>query len=333
MKKSFKPVSRQNVYDEARDISYRRGKTPIMDNDKKNSLLIVDDVPLDLRLLARILRDEYNVIAASNGTTALSIAEQQLPDLILLDVVMPNMDGYQVLTALRANDRTRHIPVIFITGLNSGSAEKRCLELGAADYINKPFDDIIVRLRIRHQIQIVNQLRAIERLSVTDQLTGMYNRRHFDNQMRVEWGRAARDNEPLSLLIIDIDHFKDYNDKYGHQQGDVALCAVSQAITQTVRRVSDFAARWGGEEFVVLLPNTPSPGALEVGELIRENVMQADIPMDGGVSTKLTVSLGLHTCTPTAAIIADELIMKADKALYSVKNTSRNKVGVYEETL
>ena len=183
-----------------------------MNYNKKNTLLIVDDDTSSQMILTHILQSDYNVRVAMNGPSAIKIAEKYLPDLIILDIIMPDMDGYQVFTALRNLDKTAHIPIIFISGLKDSHNEKKGLQMGAVDYISKPFDDIVVSLRVRHQIRIINQLRTIERLSMVDQLTGIPNRRNFEGRLRVEWGRALRESAPLCLLLIDVDHFKVYND-------------------------------------------------------------------------------------------------------------------------
>jgi diguanylate cyclase (GGDEF)-like protein len=302
-----------------------------METTRKNSLLIVDDDKSSLMMLSHILQVEYVVRVASDGLSAIRIAEKYTPDLILLDIIMPGMDGYQVFTALQNSEKTSHIPVIFITGLNNNNDEKKGLALGAVDYISKPFDDMIVKLRIHHQVRIINQLRTIEHLSMMDQLTGIANRRNFDNRLRAEWGRAIRENIPISLLMMDVDHFKNYNDTYGHQQGDRALCLVAQTLTQTLKRTSDFAARWGGEEFAVLLPNTDSSGGTAMGEQVRKNIELAEVPCDNGDVTKLTVSIGVNAHMPMPDSSIDEFISKADRALYHAKNTGRNKVCLYDE--
>ena len=233
---------------------------------------------------------------------------------------------------MRHEEKTAHIPVIFITGLKNSDDETRGLKLGAADYISKPFHEMIVKLRVQHQIRIINQLRTIENLSLLDQLTGIPNRRNFDSRLKVEWGRAIRESYPISLLLIDADHFKNYNDTYGHPQGDKALRMIAQILTQSPRRESDFSARWGGEEFVVLLPNTDSLGGLGIGKRICKNMEAAEIPCDNGDITKLTISIGLNTHMPKQGCSVDEFISRADKALYNAKNTGRNKVCIYEST-
>jgi diguanylate cyclase (GGDEF)-like protein len=163
-----------------------------------------------------------------------------------------------------------------------------------------------------------------------DQLTGIPNRRNFDNRLHTEWGRAIRESFPISLLMIDIDHFKNYNDTYGHQQGDKALCMIAQVLTQALKRTSDFAARWGGEEFAVLLPNTDSNGGLEIAEQIRISAEESEVFCDNGDMTKLTISIGVNTYMPGSSCSIDEFVLRSDKALYNAKNTGRNKVSLYE---
>jgi diguanylate cyclase (GGDEF)-like protein len=301
-----------------------------METTRKNTLLIVDDDNSSLMMLSHILDSEYSVRVAPNGESALRIAEKHIPDLILLDIVMPEMDGYQVFKALYNSDKTTHIPVIFITGLNNDNDEKKGLELGAVDYISKPFDDTIVKLRVHHQIRIVNQLRTIEHLSMMDQLTGIANRRNFDNRLRAEWGRAMRENIPISLLIMDVDHFKDYNDTYGHQQGDKALCLIANVLVNTLKRTSDFAARWGGEEFAVLLPNTDSAGGLAIGDQIRKNIEKSEVPCENGDTTTLAVSIGVNAHIPTTDCSIGDFFSGADRALYNAKNSGRNRVCICE---
>jgi diguanylate cyclase (GGDEF)-like protein len=303
----------------------------IVDRIEKNRLLIVDDDKLNLMALAHILQQEYIIHVASNGESAIKIAEEHAPDLILLDIIMPGMDGYQTFTALQNNEKTMHIPVIFITGLSTSSDEKNGLMLGAVDYISKPFDDMIVKLRVRHQIRIINQMRLIEYLSIMDQLTEIPNRRNFDNRLHIEWGRAIREAAPISLLMIDIDHFKIYNDTYGHPQGDTALRALARVLRESLKRETDFVARLGGEEFAVLVPNTSSDGALKIGRRIRKNIESSAIPCVDGSCTQLTVSIGVNTHTPAHGSSLDEFIAKADQALYAAKNTGRNRVCPYRD--
>jgi len=297
-----------------------------MSKNKKNSVLIVDDENSNIIALTYILSPEYTVYAVKNGQSAIKAAEKHLPDVVLLDIIMPEMDGYAVLAALKDSEKTQHIPVIFITGLSNVDNEEKGLSLGASDYISKPFSSAIVKLRIQNQIKIINQMRAIEYLSMMDQLTGIANRRNFDQRLNAEWGRAARDKNSISIMMIDVDKFKIYNDTYGHQQGDVVLQTVAGVLTHTLKRTADFAARWGGEEFAILLPMTDIDGALAIAELIRVNVENIIIPCNDGTATYVTVSIGVNAQIPTQNDSIDDFIFKADAALYTAKGMGRNRV-------
>ena len=301
-----------------------------MDEKQKNSLLLVDDEKLNLKLLNGILGSEYTIYTATNGANAINIAKEYTPDLILLDILMPEMDGYQTLSELKKCDKTKKIPIIFITGLSSSEDEEKGLALHAADYISKPFSGMIVKLRVRNQIQIVNQLRTIERISMIDQLTKMPNRRSFDERLSMEWSRAIREQTPISLFMLDIDKFKNYNDTFGHQQGDVALRSVAKILLSSSRRSSDFAARWGGEEFAILLPNTPLVNAMDVAEKIRVNIENEVIPRAGNPPTKVTASIGVSSQIPARDSSLEAFISASDKALYAAKAAGRNLVKAGE---
>jgi len=297
---------------------------------EKNSVLIVDDEKANIMALTLILSSEYHVYAAKNGPDAIEVAKTHLPDVILLDILMPEMDGYQVLTILKELDETCEIPVIIVTGLNNSEEEEKGLRMGAADYISKPFSPAIIRLRILNQIQMHNQISMIRHLSMTDQLTNMPNRRNFDYRMNLEWSHAKRNKVPLSIFFVDIDHFKKYNDEFGHLQGDIALQAVARTIMQMLKRSNDFIARWGGEEFVVLLPATSSAGALEVAEQMRENIMKTQIACNDKGAETVTVSIGVNTVVPENESLVKDFITNADSALYEAKRTGRNKVCNFE---
>jgi len=298
-----------------------------MNDEPKNTLLIVDDDISNLMVLTNILGSDYIIYTAKNGANAIEKAVEYTPDLILLDIIMPKMDGYVVLAELKKLEATKKIPVIFITGLNSSEDEEVGLSLNASDYISKPLKPMIVKLRVRNQIQIVNQLRTIEHLSMIDQLTGIHNRRSFDAQIQSEWKRAIREEVSVSVLIIDIDRFKAYNDAYGHQQGDVALRTLAQGFSKPLKRASDFAARWGGEEFIVLLPRTTLEGALDIAEEIRRNVENTEIPHEDGSGSKLTISIGVTSQDPKQNSLMDPFISMADQALYDAKAAGRNRVA------
>ena len=303
-----------------------------MTESKVNSVLIVDDTNANILALTDILKSEYTIYAAKNGQKAIELAEEFMPDVILLDIVMPEMDGYEVIARLKNSERAKDIPVIFITSLNDSGNEEKGLELGAADYISKPFSPGIVRLRAGNQIRILELIRNIERLSLEDQLTGLPNRRSFDRQIDREWKRAAREKTFLSVLLMDIDKFKVYNDTYGHQQGDAAIKSFAKTLEKTLKRPGDFCARWGGEEFIALLANTDLKNALDIAEKIRRNTEDTEVPCSNGLITKLTVSIGVNTYAPGDGNTIDNLISGADAALYAAKNKGRNMVCNYTES-
>ena len=297
-----------------------------MEGKTKNAVLIVDDEKINLMILSKILGSEYTIYTATNGANAIEKAQEFSPDLILLDIVMPDMDGYQTLSGIKNCETIRDIPVIIISGLGSDEDEEKGLALDAADYISKPFSEKIVLLRVRNQIQIVNHLRTIERLSMLDQLTQIPNRRSFDERIDMEWKKAIREKTPISILILDVDKFKTFNDTYGHQQGDVVLQTVAKIPAQSLKRPSDFNARWGGEEFVVLLPNTMLDGAMAIAEKIRGDIEKADIPHDNGSPLKVTVSIGVNSLVPQPGAFVATFISSADNALYAAKDAGRNRV-------
>ena len=293
---------------------------------KKNTLLIVDDENTNVKVLTQILGSEYVIYTATNGKSAIEKAKEYMPDLILMDILMPEMDGFKTLSEMRKIESLQKIPIIFISGLNNDKDEEKGLSLEAADYITKPFSAKIVKLRVHNQMQIINQLRTIKHLSMIDQLTNIPNRRSFDERLQLEWKLAIREHKPISILMMDLDKFKELNDTYGHQHGDVVLQAVANIFPQSFRRPGDFAARWGGEEFIVLLPNTPLDGAMEVAEKIHADIEKMEIPYAHGSKSKITISIGVHSTIPTNSSSLDTFLSNADKALYSAKEAGRNKV-------
>ena len=293
---------------------------------KKNSLLIVDDESVNFKILTNILGNEYTIYTASNGASAIEKTREYHPDMILLDILMPDMDGYQILTAIKSSEDICHIPIVFITGLDSDEDEEKGLSLDAADYITKPFAPTIVKLRVRNQMQIVNQLRTIEHLSMVDQLTNIPNRRSFDARLKVEWKLAVREQTPISLLMLDLDKFKRINDSYGHLQGDMVLQTVASLFVKSFKRPGDFCARWGGEEFTVLMPNTHLDGAIDVAEKIRSEIEKTTMPSLDSSEIKVTISIGVASLVPNLNNSVDNFISAADKALYAAKEAGRNKV-------
>ena len=301
-----------------------------MDKIKKGTLLIIEDSDLNISELTRILGPEYDIEAKSNGYEGMKAARKFLPDIIILDIVMPKVDGFDTIISLKRDETTREIPVIFITGLTGNKDEIKGLSLGGADYITKPFSDEIVKLRVGNQMRILNYIRTIKLMSMQDQLTGIPNRRSFDERINLEWERAQKEEEAISILVIDVDDFKNINDKYGHLQGDVVLQTIAKVITQTLKLSNGFVARWGGEEFIALIPDMDSIGAVEVAEQTRKNIENTTIPLTYGKVAKVSVSVGINTQVPTANYSVDKFIYYADNALYTAKASGKNRVCRYE---
>ena len=315
---------------------------------EKYKILIADDSLFNREMLRRMLvpdetvsvdqeSAQCTVITAVSGNEALEKAMAEKPDLILLDVIMPGMDGFEVLARLKKSDVLCNAPVIIISGLANEEDEEKGLLLGAVDYIAKPFKKAIVMARINTHLKIVGQMRLIERLSLSDSLTNIPNRRSFDNYFSNEWKRALREGNPLSLLMVDIDNFKQCNDRYGHQQGDEVLKKVSSELTSVLKRPADIAARWGGEEFAVLLPNTGLSGAGHVAEQIRLRIENTEVPnitLAGGDSPlNVTVSVGVATTVPSLEVTTMHLVEQADRALYTAKKTGRNRVCLQDDIM
>lgn len=301
-----------------------------MSGAEKFTILVVDDERSNIIALNHILKPMYSTLVAINGQTAIEIAKENLPDLILLDVIMPDMTGFEVLAELKAFEATQGIPVIFITGLDSTEDEEMGFFLGAVDYITKPFHNSIVKARVKTHLKMAEYVRMIERQCMIDVLTDIPNRRSFISYLNSEWGRAIREKTSISVLMIDVDRFKEYNDAYGHPQGDALLQSVTKIFSQSLKRHADYLARWGGDEFTVLLPNTDIDGTFEVAEQIRLGVERAVISVDDKTDAVITVSIGANAHKPVAGDSPDDFISDADKALYHAKETGRNRVCAYD---
>ncbi len=298
-----------------------------MDDGHKFSILIVDDEKSNINVLNHILKADYTLYIAKSGQAALKRAAEDKPDLILLDIIMPDMSGFEVLRQLKSSDFTREVPVIFITGLTSVEDEEKGFILGAVDYITKPFNNAIVKARVKTHIQIVKHMRTIERIGKIDALTDIANRRSFDDRINEEWARAVREKHPLGLLMLDIDRFKLYNDTYGHPQGDVLLQHLAKAVESTLKRTTDFAARIGGEEFAVILPSTDLDGAMIIAEEVRSNVESAVIPNPYEPDAKpTTISIGAASLVPEQGDDLASFIARCDAALYAAKSSGKNRV-------
>lgn len=298
-----------------------------MITNEKERILIVDDERMNLTILADILKTKYTVLLAKNGKQALERALKQQPDLVLLDIMMPDMDGYQVLRAMKENDVLKDIPVIFITALSDAEDEEKGLVLGAVDYITKPFHSAIVLARVNNHLKIVRQRKLIESIALLDDLTEIPNRRNYEKRLSNEWKRAIREKIPLSIAMLDVDYFKQYNDNYGHPQGDHALKLVASVISNILKRPADFVARVGGEEFVIIMPHNEQQGAYELAEIIRASIENLQIEHNfSAVSNILTVSIGGTSCIPKQENQLKDFIDLIDQMLYKAKKEGRNRV-------
>ena len=290
-------------------------------------VLVADDDAINRQVLGELLKPEYAVVMAKNGAQTLEKAVRHAPDLILLDVVMPDMDGYEVLRRLRAEPQTEHIAVIFISGLDRPEDEANGLNLGAADYIAKPFNATVVTARVALHLQVVRQRRLLEHLAHVDGLTGLANRRRFDEVYAAEWQRAQRSGQPLSLALLDIDCFKQYNDQYGHPAGDRVLRSVARTAATFMRRPADLAARYGGEELVLLMPDTCAEQARHIMASMCRAIEQLGIAhASSSVSAVLTASVGGATLGQGSKESAAELFDIVDSLLYRAKHAGRNRV-------
>ena len=293
---------------------------------KKPTLLIVDDLPENIDILGAALADDYQIKIALDGEKCIQIARSARPDLILLDVMMPEMDGYRVCQILKSEPETQNIPVIFVTALGSDHDEERGLNLGAIDYLVKPVSQAIVRARVRNHINLKIKTDLLESLAWLDGLTNIPNRRHFNESAESELRRAQRSDSPLALIIADIDFFKNYNDAYGHGAGDQCLRQVAGTLVdQGIFRPGDLVARYGGEEFVALLPETDAVGAALLAERFRRAIEERQIVHDHSqVSPWVTVSVGYAAMTPEATTSLQTLFEAADRQLYQAKAAGRN---------
>jgi diguanylate cyclase (GGDEF)-like protein len=298
-----------------------------MEANTEYSILVVDDEKSNLMVLNRILCPFYTIFTAKSGQEAAVRIAENPPDLILLDIIMPDINGFDLLKRLKESPLTRNIPVIIITGLSNESDEEKGFLLGAVDYITKPFTNAIVLARINTHIQIVHQMRTIEKLGLIDGLTNIPNRRSFDDRIEMEWRRALREKTPLSFLMMDVDHFKSYNDTYGHPQGDILLQTISRIFAAAAMRPADLAARLGGEEFGVLLPDTDLASAQVIAEKIRSSVESVRLPAGGQIMTRITISIGVVSLIPTENTAINSFIAQADRNLYTAKNLGRNRVS------
>lgn len=316
-------------------------------SDPHGDILIVDDVPENLHVLFAMLSENgYEVRRTINGRQAIDAARIDPPDLILLDIRMPDMDGYSVCEQLKAHPGTAAIPVIFLSALDRALDKVKAFSVGGVDYITKPFqtEEVLARVKTqlvlrRQQVQLQQEIlerqkaevalqqanEKLKRLANLDGLTQVSNRRRFDEYLTAEWRRLSRDRQPLSLLLADVDHFKAYNDTYGHLAGDDCLRTIARVLNQVVKRPADLVARYGGEEFALVLPNTPERGAVRITERLQTLLGDLAIAHESSpIAPFVTLSIGISSQVPSVQTYAESLVAQADSALYRAKSEGRN---------
>ena len=290
------------------------------------NVLIVDDEPMSRMLLESILESVFTCATVESGEEAISYCEANLPDLVLLDMNMPDINGLDVCTALKASPETNHIPVIFVTSTMDIESENACWEVGASDFVMKPVNASTLTHRIKTHLQ--NKLRTefLEMMTFHDQLTGLYNRTYLTKEIPLLIKQVARDKGTVGAIMIDIDYFKLFNDTYGHLEGDICLQKVAQIVSDTVKRPKDAVIRFGGEEFLVVLPYIDHQGTKLVAHQLVEAVANARIPHGKGIENRVSISAGFAVWKATDVVEDDvaALIEDADISLFEAKELGRN---------
>ena len=294
-------------------------------------LLVVDDQPINIQTLYQIFHADHEVFMATSGEQALAFCRgNPLPDLILLDVVMPGLDGLAVCQQLKADPVLANIPVIFVTACMDPADETRALEAGGVDFITKPVNPMVVRARVKTHLTLKAQGDFLRSLVFIDGLTGVANRRRFDEALLSEWRQCQRAGTPLALLMIDIDHFKRYNDHYGHPTGDACLQQVAAVLKAAMQRACDLVARYGGEEFVCLLPGCDQAPALAKAQALQAALAAQGIAHEASPTAAwVTLSIGVAVAQPQAGGSPAALVAAADAALYSAKHRGRNCISAH----
>ncbi|TBR37912.1 diguanylate cyclase [Marinomonas agarivorans] len=293
--------------------------------ERRLRILIVDDQTINIRVMHDILKEDYEVLMATDGQTAIDLCHSQLPDLILLDVVMPDMSGHDICKKLVSDPVTEHIPIIFVTSHSQDIDESFGLELGAVDFISKPINPITVKARIKNHLALKLQNDYLRSMAHIDGLTSVFNRRRFDEEINLSWRHCQREHQPLSLILIDLDYFKLFNDRYGHIAGDACLKSIAQALKNMPHRPRDLFARYGGEEFAYILPNTHADGAQHCAKRILNTIRELNIPhSESDVTHFMTVSVGVSTVIPDKTLSLLDFIEHTDQALYQAKLNGRN---------
>ncbi len=294
--------------------------------DDALTVLVVDDAEAELETLQELLEPLANVLTARNGTEGLERARLYVPDLVVLDLYLPDMTGFELLRRLKADVRTEQVPVLFLVGQGQADDRMRCLSLGAADYIGKPLNAPVVEARATAQLRLARYRRQVDELSFLDGLTGVTNRRRFDEALVKESHRAQRSMTQLSVAVVDLDHFKAFNERYGHARGDDALVAVADLLRRSIRRPADLVARHGGEEFVLIMPDTGAASALRLTRALCAGVAALAIPHAASpTASQLTVSIGVATTEVGEDGDGDAVLARALENLARAKAAGRNR--------
>lgn len=306
-----------------------------MIEENRATILIVDDMSTNLMMLSDILKDGYNIKISKTGEKAIELCKNLDIDLVLLDIEMPLMNGYEVCKNLKNYEKTKNIPIIFVSAKNSEEDEEYGLNLGAIDYISKPFSKVIIKARVKNQIKLKQKTELLEKLSNYDGLTNIKNRRYFDDRLTQVYKDSKIKNTNLALMMIDIDFFKPYNDNYGHGKGDEALKIVAKtlenSILNTLNRPNDLVARYGGEEFVVLLSNIDLKELEEISNRVVKAIRDENIEHKfSKVASYLTISLGAVLYKSSNDLSIASVMKSADEALYEVKQKSRDNFLIKE---
>ena len=303
-----------------------------IDESNHSTILIVDDTEANIEILSGLLSNNFDVMASLDGSYALEIAKEDKPDLILLDILMPEMDGYEVCRRLKSHPDTKDIPIIFITAETDEESIEKAYDTGGLDYITKPFKPKELLARVRTQLKMAsliqhleNSQKQMEILATTDHLTGLYNRRYFSEISKKLIENSTPDIDNITVLIMDIDNFKTVNDTYGHAIGDEVIKHLSTTLMQH-KRQPDIVARYGGEEFTMLLPDTSINGALTMAERIRKNIEKSDVFIDEKSTLNYTISVGISKLNLHENDPMSTALLKADNALYRAKNNGKNRV-------
>ena len=294
---------------------------------EQSRILIIDDNVASIRLLSGMLKDLGRIFFATSGQAGIEMAREQRPHLILLDVEMPALNGYEVCRLLKENPETENVSIIIVTAHSGMESEIQALEAGAVDFITKPLNHPVVRARVQSQLKLLHQAIALQRLADRDGLTGLFNRRYFDQLIETEFQRHRHQQKWLGLALLDIDHFKAFNDGYGHLEGDACLKTIASTLEASLKRDGEAVVRFGGEEFVVLLPHTSLEEASRAGAHLCEAIRSLAYPHRfAPVPGVVTISVGVSALVPDASNSVHALINSADTALYRAKSEGRDRM-------